>query len=130
MQAAEADKTESELVVFSRDTTHATGTFWPVLLLSSCAAWILAEMQTRRRASWRAFSRDMTHATRNFRPSLLLSPRAAWVLAEMRAAEADKTESELAGVVRRLKPQQQGTRLDCAICLRKVPFAVTLTVPS
>lgn len=54
------------------------------------------------------------------RQALPDEPLPAWILAEMRAAEADKTESELAGVVRRLKPQQQGTRLDCAICLRKV----------
>ena len=39
----------------------------------------------------------------------------------MRAAEADKTEHELAGAVRRLRFEQQGTQLDCAICLRKVP---------
>lgn len=45
---------------------------------------------------------------------------AAWVVAEMRVTAADKTEHELAGVVRRLKFDQQGTQLDCAICLRKV----------
>lgn len=50
----------------------------------------------------------------------VLCGAAGWVLAEMRAAEADKTEGELAGVVRRLKLDQQGAQLDCAICLRRV----------
>ena len=46
----------------------------------------------------------------------------------MRAAEADKTEGELAGVVRRLKLEQQGAQLDCAICLRRVrPAALRST---
>ena len=53
----------------------------------------------------------------------VLRGAAGWVLAEMRAAEADKTEGELAGVVRRLKLDQQGTQLDCAICLRRVRAA-------
>lgn len=57
---------------------------------------------------------------RTFECILSFPAAADWVMADAARQALEKVDFELAGVVRPLKAEEQGARLDCAVCLRRV----------